>query len=62
MQYIILLIVIGPEVIMVDPIITINESIGSIDICVALTGSGYVLHNDLTITLTDIGTPNSVCM
>lgn len=47
---------------MVDPIITINESIGSIDICVALTGSGYVLHNDLTITLTDIGTPNSVCM
>ena len=47
---------------MVNPIITINENEGSIDICVELTGSGYQLDNDLTITLTDIGTPNSVCM
>ena len=47
---------------MANPIITISESVGSIDICVELTGSGYQLGHELTVTLTDIGTTNSVCM
>ena len=62
MQYVNSLTVIGPEVKMANSIITINENVGSIDICVELTGSGYQLGRELTVTLTDIGTPNSVCM
>ena len=62
MIFVVLLVVTSPEVIMVNPIIRINETIGSIDICVELTGNGYQLDNNLTVTLTDIGTANSVCM
>ena len=62
MIFAILLIVTGPEVKMVNPSLTTTEDVGSIDICVELTGSGYQLNSNLIVTLTDIGTPNSMCM
>ena len=47
---------------MVNPIITTTEDIGTVGVCVELTGNGYQLSSNLTVTLTDIGTPNTACM
>lgn len=62
MMFVVLLIVTGPEVKMVNPNLMRTENVGSIDVCVQLTGSGYLLDSNLIVTLTDIGTPNSMCM
>ena len=62
MIFVILLIVTGPEVKMVTPILTTIEDVIFMNICVELTGSGYILGSDLNVTLTDIGTPNTMCM
>ena len=47
---------------MVNPIITTTEDVGTVGVCVELTGNGYQLGSNLTVTLTDIGTPNTACM